>query len=101
MQVFLSRTSNFQGATIRPIVPRQILGDELSLSQCADDTNFFCAELASVLEKAENFCKLEGMRFGLEGGKKTNETLYNENDCLVRLKFELFMSPTIKMEISK
>ena len=64
------RKSKFQGATIRPIVPRQILGDELNLSQCADDTNFLCAELASVLEKAENFCNLAGMRFDLEDEKK-------------------------------
>ena len=39
-------------------------GNELKLSQYADDTNLFCADLASVekaLETVENFGTLDGL----------------------------------------
>ena len=42
-----------------------ILGNELRLSQYADDTNLFCADLASVdkaLEIVDNFGSLAGLR---------------------------------------
>ena len=43
----------------------KILGNELKLSQYADDTNLFCADLASVetaLETVDNFGMLAGLR---------------------------------------
>ena len=43
----------------------KILGNELKLSQYADDTNLFCADLASVensLEVVENFGNLAGLK---------------------------------------
>ena len=43
----------------------EILGNELRLSQYADDTNLFCAELASVekdLEIVDNFVTLAGLK---------------------------------------
>ena len=42
----------------------KMLGNELKLSQYADDTNLFCADLASVekaLETVENFVTLAGL----------------------------------------
>ena len=48
----------------RQIKGIEILGNELSLSQFADDTNLFCANLASVekaLEIADNFGLLAGL----------------------------------------
>ena len=43
----------------------KILGNELKMSQYADDTNLFCADLASVekaLEVVENFGNLAGLK---------------------------------------
>ena len=43
----------------------EILGNELRLSQYADDTNLFCADLASLekaLEIVDNFCLLAGLK---------------------------------------
>ena len=43
----------------------KILGNELKLSQYADDTNLLCADLASVanfLEVVENFGNLAGLK---------------------------------------
>ena len=43
----------------------KIVGNELKLSQYADDTNLFCADLASVensFEVVENFGNLPGLK---------------------------------------
>ena len=67
----------------------EILGNELKLSQYADDTNLFCADLDSVekaLEIVDSFGMLAGLklnrkkkqkRFGWENGKIVKATLYN------------------------
>ena len=51
----------------------KILGNELKLSQYADDTNLFCADLASIenaLETVDNF----GMLAGLKLNRKKNKS---------------------------
>ena len=66
----------------------EILGNELRLSQYADDTNLFCADLASVekaLEIVDNFGSLAGLklnrkkqkRSGWENGKIIKTMHYN------------------------
>ena len=48
----------------------EILGNELRLSQYADDTNLFCADLASIekaLEIVDNFSKNKGHLVGKMG----------------------------------
>ena len=50
----------------------EILGNELRLSQYADDTNLFCADLASVekaLEKVDNFGSLAGLKLNRKKNK--------------------------------
>ena len=52
----------------------EILGNELRLSQYADDTNLFCADLASVekaLEIVDNFGSLAGLKLSR---KKKNKS---------------------------
>jgi len=51
-----------------------ILGNELRLSQYADDTNLFCADLASVdkaLEMVDNFGSLAGLRLNRKKRKRS------------------------------
>ena len=51
----------------------EILGNELRLSQYADDTNLFCADLASVdkaLEIVDNFGSLAGLRLNRKKQKR-------------------------------
>ena len=71
ISVYLSHDPGFKGINL--------FGNELKLSQCADDTNLFCADLISV-ERASNLVNDFGriarlrlnmkkkMRFGLESG---------------------------------
>ena len=65
----------------RQIKGIEILGNELRLSQYADDTNLFCADLAPVekaLEIVENFGSLAGLkqkRSGWENGKSESNPL--------------------------
>ena len=54
-----------------------VVGNELKLSQYADDTNLFCADLASVensFEVVKNFGYLAGLKLNR---KKTKATHYN------------------------
>ena len=54
----------------------EILGNELKLSQYADDMNLFCADLASVekaLEIVDSFSTLAGLK--LNRKKKTKSDL--------------------------
>ena len=51
----------------------EILGNELRLSKYADDTNLFCADLASVekaLEKVDNFGSLAGLKLNRKKKQK-------------------------------
>ena len=53
----------------------KILGNELKLSQYADDTNLFCADLASVetaLETVDNFGMLAGLRLNRKKQNKSD-----------------------------
>ena len=50
----------------------EVLGNELRLSQYADDTNLFCADLASVektLEIVDNFGSLSGLKLNRKKNK--------------------------------
>ena len=58
----------------------EILGNELKLSQYADDTNLFCADLASV-EKALEIVD----SFGTLAGLKLNRKKKNKSDLVRKM----------------
>lgn len=79
----------------------EILGNELKLSQYAEDTNLFCADLASV-EKALEIVDIFGTLAGLKLNRKKTKAIWlgkweNSKNNSLQLKW---LHRTMKREIT-
>ena len=90
----------------------KILGNELKMSQYADDTNLLCADLASVekaLEVVENFGNLAGLKLNRKKTKAIWLGRWEKKSNPLQLKWShspvkilgIYVSYPMKMEISK